>query len=151
MLTPIDIDNKQFSRQLKGYNVDEIEVNDGTFQQYYKERKELLSSYEMDSNFIISYCKKVTAKESQALYYLTDNTKIEKETIIKSISSFARIFLRFVGKSQEAGFHSVGKNDQQKRRPSVQIGHYAVFSGSGEHAHIERHQKPINQPPQYGG
>lgn len=66
----------------------EIEVNDGTFQQYYKERKELLSSYEMDSNFIISYCKKVTAKESQALYYLTDNTKIEKETIIKSISSF---------------------------------------------------------------
>ena len=30
----------------------------------------------------------MTAKESQALYYLTDNTKIEKETIIKSISSF---------------------------------------------------------------
>ncbi len=25
MLTPIDIDNKQFSRQLKGYNVDEVD------------------------------------------------------------------------------------------------------------------------------
>lgn len=66
----------------------EIDANDGAFQQYYKERKELLSSYEMDSNFLISYCKKVTAKESQTLYYLTDNTKIEKETIIKSISRF---------------------------------------------------------------
>ena len=63
----------------------EIDANDVAFQQYYKERKELLSSYEMDSSFIISYCKKVTAKELQTLYYLTDNTKIEKETITKRV------------------------------------------------------------------
>lgn len=66
----------------------EIDANDGVFQSYYKERKELLSNYEENSNFLISYCKKVTAKESQALYYLTDNTNLEKETIIKSIDGF---------------------------------------------------------------
>ena len=26
MLTPIDIDNKEFARQIKGYNIDEVDI-----------------------------------------------------------------------------------------------------------------------------
>lgn len=67
----------------------EIDINDTLFRTYYKERKALLSHYEEDAN-LIAYCKKTTAKESRAIYYLTDNSKFEKEAIIKCIESFTK-------------------------------------------------------------
>lgn len=68
----------------------EIDINDTLYITYYKERKALLSHNEEDANTLIAYCKKVTAKESVAIYYLTDNSKLEKETIIKCIKSFTK-------------------------------------------------------------
>ncbi|MDH6344118.1 hypothetical protein M2480_002560 [Parabacteroides sp. PFB2-12] len=68
----------------------EIDINDTLFRTYYRERKALLSHYEEDANALISYCKKVTLKGTMAIYYLTDNSKLEKETIIKCIESFAK-------------------------------------------------------------
>lgn len=68
----------------------EIDINDTLYRTYYKERKALLSYYEEDTNALIAYCKKVTTKDSVAIYYLTDNSKLEKETIIKCIESFAK-------------------------------------------------------------
>ena len=68
----------------------EIDRNETLFKTYYIERKALLSQYDEDDNALIAYCKKVTAKESMAIYYLTDNSKLEKETIIKCIESFIK-------------------------------------------------------------
>ena len=68
----------------------EIDRNETLFKTYYIERKALLSQYDEDDNALIAYCKKVTAKESRAIYYLTDNSKLEKETIIKCIESFIK-------------------------------------------------------------
>lgn len=68
----------------------EIDRNETLFKTYYIERKALLSQYDENDNALIAYCKKVTAKESMAIYYLTDNSKLEKETIIKCIESFVK-------------------------------------------------------------
>lgn len=68
----------------------EIDRNETLFKTYYIECKALLSQYDEDDNALIAYCKKVTAKESMAIYYLTDNSKLEKETIIKCIESFIK-------------------------------------------------------------
>lgn len=68
----------------------EIDRNETLFKTYYIERKALLSQYDEDDNALIAYCKKVTAKESMTIYYLTDNSKLEKETIIKCIESFIK-------------------------------------------------------------
>lgn len=67
----------------------DINVNEALFKTYYKERKDLLKNYE-DDNALISYCKKVTAKGNMAIFYLTDNSKLERETIIKCIENFAK-------------------------------------------------------------
>lgn len=67
----------------------DINVNESLFKTYYIERKDLLKNYE-DDNALISYCKKVTAKGNMALFYLTDNSKLERETIIKCIENFAK-------------------------------------------------------------
>lgn len=68
----------------------EIDRYETLFKTYYIERKALLSQYDEDDNALIAYCKKVTVKESMAIYYLTDNSKLEKETIIKCIESFIK-------------------------------------------------------------
>ena len=78
----------EFQTILYDYLLD-VETDEPSFTTLYEERKKLLSQYPEDSNKLIAYCKKVTVKESQAIFYLTDNTKLEKETIIKCIEGFA--------------------------------------------------------------
>ena len=66
--------------------LDYVESN---FIDKYKECKFLLSHFPDNSNALISYIKKVTSKGLNAVYYLTDLTKLERELIIKYIGDFA--------------------------------------------------------------
>lgn len=71
-----------------------FDYDDSRFIDLYNERKSLLSNFPENSNALISYSKKVTGKDSFALYYLTDTTKLEKELILKYIGPFSNQFGR---------------------------------------------------------
>ena len=64
-----------------------LSYKDPDYWNKYKERKQLLKSIN-DSSEIYSYCSYVQYKGHEALYYLTDNTEYEKNTIIKIIDQF---------------------------------------------------------------
>ena len=66
-----------------------LDYDESNFIDQYKERKFLLSHFPDNSNALISYSKKVTSKGLNAVYYLTDLTKLERELIIKYIGDFA--------------------------------------------------------------
>lgn len=55
---------------------------DKDFEKTYQDRKKLLLSLESPIDEVIDFCKVVMQKEKDAIYYLTDNSRQEKELII---------------------------------------------------------------------
>lgn len=55
---------------------------DKDFSEFYQQRKYLLMSFGNPVNEVVDFCKVVLQKEEKAIYYLTDNTKQEKELIL---------------------------------------------------------------------
>ena len=58
------------------------------FKQLYYDRKEILKDFINNIDPFVDYCKVVSVKEQDAIYYLTDLTKIEKERIIEWLDRY---------------------------------------------------------------
>lgn len=65
-----------------------LNVHDSDFWIKYKERKELLKAIN-DEDGTYRFCSIVFSKNENAIYYLTDNTRIEKQKIIECIDTFS--------------------------------------------------------------
>ncbi len=67
----------------------EIPIKSKAFSALYKERKQILKSIQFPIDVISNFCKQVSAKKENALFYLTDATVQEKELIIDQIYTFS--------------------------------------------------------------
>ena len=65
-----------------------VDKGDEDFQKLYVERKEILKFYSKYLNEIMDYCKVVSTKQEDAIYYLTDLTKPEKEKTIEWLDTY---------------------------------------------------------------
>ena len=65
-----------------------IDKDDEDFHKLYEERKEVLRYYSRYLNEVVDYCKVVSSKQEDYIYYLTDNTKPEKEKIIEWLDTY---------------------------------------------------------------
>nr|WP_031492452.1 BREX-4 system phosphatase PglZ [Succinivibrio dextrinosolvens] len=66
-----------------------VDNRDKDFEKLYKERKEILRDY--SSTYLsetIDFCKFLSTKQENAIYYLTDLTDIEKEKIIEWLDEY---------------------------------------------------------------
>ena len=72
----------------------DIEVEDKDFWDYYESRKNLLMQIGNPSAERTSYCKVVTAKGKNAIFYLTDNSVQEKETIFALLDQYGTSYKR---------------------------------------------------------
>lgn len=61
---------------------------DYDFNEFYQQRKSLLMAFGNPLNEVVDFCKVVLQKEEQAIYYLTDNTRQEKELIITLLEKY---------------------------------------------------------------
>lgn len=60
------------------------------FAEIYKDRKLLLRNLKTNPEAAAKFCKMVWSKEEDAIYYLTDTSTIEKETIIEYLSKYGK-------------------------------------------------------------
>lgn len=60
-----------------------IDKSDDDFFRFYCERKEILKDYLKYLNEVVDFCKIVSSKQENAIYYLTDLTQPEKEKVIE--------------------------------------------------------------------
>lgn len=65
-----------------------VSVSDSIFQKYYDERKIITSLLEEYAEELDTFCKQAYSKEENAIFYLTDNTRKEKEHIIELIGKY---------------------------------------------------------------
>lgn len=65
-----------------------LDKNDDDFEKLYEERKDILKFYNTYLNEAVDFCKIVSTKQEDAIYYLTDNTQPEKERIIEWLDTF---------------------------------------------------------------
>ena len=56
-----------------------------------------------------------------------------------------RVRTLFVGKAEEPRLHAVGEDDQQQRRPCVEIGYDTIVGLLRQHIGVERHQQPVEK------
>ncbi len=63
-------------------------IEDKDFAQFYSQRKLLLIALENPIDDVVDFCKMVLQKEKNAIYYLTDNTRQEKELIITLLEKY---------------------------------------------------------------
>ena len=61
---------------------------DKNFKKIYQERKRLLLALGNPIDEVVDFCKVVLQKEENAIYYLTDNTRQEKELIITLLEKY---------------------------------------------------------------
>lgn len=66
----------------------DISVEDNSFERYYAERKSITSRMGEYVDSLDVFCKRVYSKAENAIYYLTDNTRREKEHIIELIVKY---------------------------------------------------------------
>lgn len=59
-----------------------MDRNDEDFSKFYEERKDILKAYKNLLNESVDFCKVVSSKQEDAIYYLTDLTQPEKEKVI---------------------------------------------------------------------
>lgn len=59
-----------------------VDKDDDDFSKLYDERKEILKYYTHYLNEVVDFCKVVSSKQEDAIYYLTDLTQPEKEKVI---------------------------------------------------------------------
>lgn len=60
-----------------------IDINRSEFKKLYSQRKSILNELPEFNSEIVEFCKVVSVKEKDAIYYLTDLTQPEKERIIE--------------------------------------------------------------------
>lgn len=72
----------------------EIDRKNKDFRSFYDERKELLKAVCNEPDIVSDFCKRVLDKKAEALYYLTNMSKLEEEQIIYTISHYPDSFDR---------------------------------------------------------
>ena len=86
MLTPLDIENKRFSKTIKGYNVDEVDdfLDELTidYEKLYKENSELREQVEKDKKDLEHY---------KNVEHTLQNTLVMAQTTADDIKSNAQI------------------------------------------------------------
>lgn len=65
-----------------------VNKNDDEFGRLYEERKEIIQSYSSYLNEAVDFCKVVSTKQEDAIFYLTDNTQPEREKIIEWLDTY---------------------------------------------------------------
>ncbi len=65
-----------------------VDHNDEDFGRLYNERKKILEAYNTYLSEIVDYCKVVTSKEKDYIYYLTDSSQQEKEKMIEWLDKY---------------------------------------------------------------
>lgn len=65
-----------------------IDYKDSEFIKLYAERKEILKGFVDSLEEVVDYCKVISVKEDNAIYYLTDQTQVEKERIIEWLNMY---------------------------------------------------------------
>ena len=66
----------------------DFSVDDVCFKEYYSERKLIVSKMNDYSDELNCFCKRLYGKGDKAIYYLTDNTKQEKEMVVELIVKY---------------------------------------------------------------
>lgn len=61
---------------------------DKDFGEFYQQRKSLLLSFGNPADEVVDFCNVVLQKEETAIYYLTDNTRQEKELILTLLEKY---------------------------------------------------------------
>ncbi len=69
-----------------------VDYKQSNFEQLYSERKEILRTFDDALEEAVDYCKVISVKEEDAIYYLTDLTQPEKERIIDWLSTYGDRF-----------------------------------------------------------
>lgn len=69
-------------------NILSINPNDDNFMEFYSKRKVLLNAFGNPIDEVVDFCKFVQKEKELSIYYLTDNTRQEKELIIDSIEKY---------------------------------------------------------------
>lgn len=64
----------------------DIDCSTKSFHNLYNERKNLLKQIKIDSSIVTDYCKHLSQKNGNAIFYLTDLTQQEKERVIELLS-----------------------------------------------------------------
>ena len=67
-----------------------VDRTDEDFARLYAERKEILKSFRGFISELVDYCKIVSVKEEDAIYYLTDLSRQEKEKIIEWLDIYGK-------------------------------------------------------------
>lgn len=65
-----------------------IECNESDYWEKYNDRKQLLLSFGNLDDEVLDYCAMVKSKDESALYYLSDNTRMEKELIFEVLDKY---------------------------------------------------------------
>lgn len=65
-----------------------IDKDDDDFLKFYDERKDIIKSYVSFLNETVDFCKIVSMKQEDAIYYLTDITQPEKEKVIEWLDTY---------------------------------------------------------------
>ncbi len=71
-----------------------VSKNDASFSKLYKQRKEIIATLQGYLSEIVDYCKVLSIKGEDAIYYLTDVNQIEKERIITWLDSYGQNYDR---------------------------------------------------------
>ncbi len=67
-----------------------IDRNEEDFLRLYNERKDIIKSYSKYLNEAVDFCKIVSTKQEDAIYYLTDLTQLEKEKVIEWLDIYGQ-------------------------------------------------------------
>ena len=64
------------------------DFNDEDFDTFYQQRKKILMEFNSPMTEVLDFFKIIKLKEEKAIYYLTDNTQLEKEYIIELLDKY---------------------------------------------------------------
>lgn len=71
-----------------------VDRNDSKFAELYKQRKDILRNFAKSLDEVTEYCKVVSVKGEDAIYYLTDLTQPEKERVIAWLAKYGEKYSR---------------------------------------------------------
>lgn len=67
----------------------DLDCKSPDFWKFYDCRKALLNQMEVSDDEVLDYCRYIKCKKSDALYYLTDSHRLEKELILECIADYS--------------------------------------------------------------
>ena len=65
-----------------------VEINNPRFTSLYEQRKEILCNFKDSLSHVLDYCKVISVKGENAIYYLTDLSQPEKERVIAWLDTY---------------------------------------------------------------